>query len=59
MKPLQLVDLQTQYQKIESEINAAVLGVLRSCAFINGPDVGAFREEFEQYLGVKHVIPCA
>jgi dTDP-4-amino-4,6-dideoxygalactose transaminase len=59
MKPLQLVDLQTQYQKIEHEINEAVLGVIRTAAFINGPEVKAFQEEFEQYLGVKHVIPCA
>ncbi len=27
--------------------------------FIGGPKVNAFRENLEQYLGVRHVIPCA
>lgn len=59
MKPLQLVDLQTQYQRIDNEVNDAILNVLKSCAFINGPEVKYFQEDFEKYLGVKHVIPCA
>src|SRR5699024_12354826 len=28
-------------------------------AFVNGPEVHAFQKELEEYLGVKHVIPCA
>jgi dTDP-4-amino-4,6-dideoxygalactose transaminase len=32
---------------------------LDNTAFINGPEVKAFQSELEQYLGVKHVIPCA
>lgn len=59
MKNLQLVDLKTQYEKIESEVNAAVLNVLKSTAFINGPEVKSFQAEFENYLDVKHVIPVA
>ena len=54
-----MVDLQSQYQHIKSEIDAAVLGVVQSCAYINGPEVKAFEEELESYLNVKHVIPCA
>lgn len=59
MKNLQLVDLKTQYEKIEEEVNTAVLNVLKSTAFINGPEVKSFQAEFEDYLNVKHVIPCA
>jgi UDP-2-acetamido-2-deoxy-ribo-hexuluronate aminotransferase len=59
MRPLQMVDLKTQYQKIKSEIDAAVLGVLESCAFINGPHVQRFTDALAKYHGVKHVIPCA
>ena len=59
MKNLQLVDLKSQYQKIENEINEAVLNVIRSTAFINGPEVQNFQSDFENYLHVKHVIPCA
>ncbi|MGL4597753.1 MAG: DegT/DnrJ/EryC1/StrS family aminotransferase [Bacteroidia bacterium] len=54
-----MVDLFGQYEKIQSEIDAAVLGVIRSSAFINGPEVKSFKAELETYLGVKHVIPCA
>lgn len=54
-----MVDLKRQYEKIKPEVDAAVLRVLESTAFINGPDVAAFARELEAYLGVKHVIPCA
>lgn len=58
-KKIQMVDLLSQYEKIQPEIDAAVLGVIRSSAYINGPEVKAFKTELEHYLGVKHVIPCA
>ena len=54
-----MVDLGSQYEKIQNEIDAAVLDVVRSTAYINGPEVKLFQEELEAYLGVKHVIPCA
>lgn len=56
---IQMVDLQSQYAKLQEEIDAAVLEVIRSAAFINGPAVREFQASLEQYLGVKHVIPCA
>lgn len=56
---IQMVDLQSQYAKLQEEIDAAVLEVIRSAAFINGPAVRDFQAHLEQYLGVKHVIPCA
>ncbi|HUC83355.1 MAG TPA: DegT/DnrJ/EryC1/StrS family aminotransferase [Flavisolibacter sp.] len=59
MRPLQMVDLKTQYQKIKSEVDAAVLQVLESSAFINGPQVKSFTDALAAYHGVKHVIPCA
>jgi len=54
-----MVDLFGQYQKIQKEIDEAVLNVIRSSAYINGPEVKTFQAEFEKYMGVKHVIPCA
>lgn len=59
IRKIQMVDLVTQYEKIKDEVDAAIAGVLRSAAFINGPEVKAFQAELEQYLNVKHVIPCA
>ena len=59
MKKIQMVDLQSQYYKIKADVDNAVLNVLDSAAFINGPEVKSFQNELEQYLDVKHVIPCA
>lgn len=59
MEKIQMVDLGAQYRKMQEEIDAAVLSVIRSTAYINGPEVKGFQEELEQYLKVKHVIPCA
>lgn len=54
-----MVDLKGQYQQISEEIDQAVLDVVRSTQYINGPEVKLFSEELANYLGVKHVIPCA
>jgi UDP-2-acetamido-2-deoxy-ribo-hexuluronate aminotransferase len=59
MNPIQMVDLKSQYQNIQNEIDQAVIDVIRSTAFINGPEVKKFQQSLEAYLGVKHVIPCA
>jgi UDP-2-acetamido-2-deoxy-ribo-hexuluronate aminotransferase len=59
MRKIQMVDLIGQYEKIQPEIDKAVLDVIRSSAYINGPEVKSFQAELEKYLGVKHVIPCA
>ena len=54
-----MVDLLGQYQKIKSEIDKAVMDVIASSAYINGPEVKSFQKELEDYLHCKHVIPCA
>jgi len=59
MKKIQMVDLKTQYQQIKTEVDAALMNVIENAHFINGPDVQLFQKELEEYLGVKHVIPCA
>lgn len=59
MKKIQMVDLLSQYEKIQSEVDQAISNVVRSSAYINGPEVKSFQAELEKYLGVKHVIPCA
>lgn len=58
MKKIQMVDLKSQYQKIKPEVDSAIEEVIESTSFINGPAVKKFQEHLEQYLGVKHVIPC-
>ncbi len=54
-----MVDLVTQHQKIQTELEEAILSVVRSAAYIKGPEVKNFETELEQYLGAKHVIACA
>lgn len=59
MSEIRMVDLVTQYHKIKEEVDQAVINVVESSAYINGPEVKSFQAELEQYLNVKHVIPCA
>ena len=54
-----MVDLKGQYERIKERVNTSVINVIESTAFINGPEVHQFQKELEDYLGVKHVIPCA
>jgi len=59
MRPIQMVDTQTQYQKIKTEINSAIQQVLDSSAYINGKIVQEFAGNLAKYLDAKYVIPCA
>lgn len=59
MQKLQMVDLKRQYQKIKPEVDAAIQNVIESTMFIGGDEVKQFSTELAEYLGVKHVIPCA
>ncbi len=54
-----MVDLQAQYLRMKPEMDRAVMEVLASTQFIGGPAVKRFQQSLEEYLGVKHVIPCA
>jgi UDP-2-acetamido-2-deoxy-ribo-hexuluronate aminotransferase len=58
-RKIPMVDLKTQYRKIQSEVDEAIREVIDSTAFINGPAVKEFQADLERYLDVKHVIPCA
>lgn len=58
MQKIEMVDLPGQYRKIEAEIDAVVKKVITSAAFINGPEVAAFRRSLESYLGAAHAVTC-
>jgi len=59
MKNIKMVDLKGQYNKIKVQIDAAVIQTIESTSFINGPIVNEFASSLENYLDVKHVVPCA
>ncbi len=54
-----MVDLKSQTQKIKQEIDASIADVINNTEFINGSQVKKFQQQLENYLGAKHVIPCA
>lgn len=59
MKKIQMVDLKGQYEKIKERVDSSIMNVIETTAFVNGPEVHQFQKELEEYLDVKHVIPCA
>ncbi|RXK62465.1 DegT/DnrJ/EryC1/StrS family aminotransferase [Lacibacter luteus] len=59
MRPIQMVDLKQQYLAIKQEVDVAILDVLDSTAFIGGKPIQDLAAGLNDYLGVKHTIPCA
>jgi dTDP-4-amino-4,6-dideoxygalactose transaminase len=59
MRQIQMVDTQTQYQKIKKEVDQAIKEVIDSSAFINGKIVQDFALNLARYLDAKYLIPCA
>ncbi len=58
MKKIQMVDLVSQYEKIKPTVLPLIEDIMSKAQFINGPEVAAFKNELQEYLDVKHVIPC-
>jgi dTDP-4-amino-4,6-dideoxygalactose transaminase len=52
-------DLHAQYLDIKAEIDAAIAEVIRTSAFIRGPFVDRFEEEFARAIGIEHCVSCA
>lgn len=59
MRPIQMVDLQRQYQRIKEEVDASLAEVLESAAFIGGKKVEAFAKNLAAYHKINYAIPCA
>lgn len=56
---MQFRDLKQQYQVLKSDIDAAMLNIAASGAYIMGPQVKELELQLAQYVGVKHCITCA
>jgi len=52
------LDLSRQYAQIGDEMAAAVQKVLASGAYIGGPAVKTFEQEFANYIGVSDCVGC-
>ncbi|MDD3477231.1 MAG: DegT/DnrJ/EryC1/StrS family aminotransferase, partial [Sulfurimonas sp.] len=56
---INLIDLQAQYKKYESEINSEVMEVFNSAQFIGGEKLNTLEKGLEAYTGAKHAIGCS
>ncbi|MBY3253162.1 DegT/DnrJ/EryC1/StrS family aminotransferase [Rhizobium laguerreae] len=56
---IKFLDLHAQYLSIKSDIDDAIAKVLASSAFIGGPNVKEFEQEFADYLGAEFCIGVA
>lgn len=56
MSRIPFLDVPAIYAELRDEIDAAVSSVMASGAYILGPEVGAFEEEFAAYCGTRHAI---
>jgi len=50
------LDLKAQYNQIKNEIDQAISDVINSSAFILGPSVKRFEENFAGFCGCKHAV---
>src|ERR1700723_92902 len=51
-----LLDLQSEYAVLRSEILPALDRVCRNSSFVQGPEVEVFEREFADFCGVKHCV---
>lgn len=59
MKPIPMVDLGVQYERLRSELDPAIGEVMAGTRYILGPNVNALEGELADYLGVPYAIGCA
>jgi dTDP-4-amino-4,6-dideoxygalactose transaminase len=58
VNPIPPLDLTQQFKSIGDEVNIAVLAVLASAQYINGPIVEGFEQQFAQYIGTDACVSC-
>ncbi|MEO5905994.1 MAG: aminotransferase class I/II-fold pyridoxal phosphate-dependent enzyme, partial [Saprospiraceae bacterium] len=59
MENIQMVDLQSQYHRLKSQMNERIISCIESGAFIHGKEVKTFESELSKFLEGAHVIACA
>lgn len=57
--PLPFIDLQAQRARLGPALEEAMLKVVRSGAYILGPEVAEFERQLAAYCGAKHVVSCS
>jgi len=57
--PIPFIDLASQRARLGSRIDEAVMSVVNSCRFINGPEVAVLEQQLAAFAGVEHVVACS
>ena len=52
-------DLYAQYLSLKPEIDDAIARTIQNSAFVRGPEVELFEENFAKLMGVDHCVSCA
>ena len=52
-------NLYAQYLSLKAEIDEAIARTIEASAFVRGPEVELFEENFASLMGVKHCVSCA
>lgn len=53
---MQFIDLQAQYQRRQSQIDAAIARVLAHGNYLFGPEITELENQLASYVGVKHCV---
>jgi dTDP-4-amino-4,6-dideoxygalactose transaminase len=53
------IDLGSQYARIQDDVEAAVLKIMRSGQYILGPEVEELEQQLAAFVGTKHAVSCA
>ncbi len=53
---MKFIDLKTQYQRAQSEIDSAIQAVLEHGQYVMGPEVAAMEKRLADYVQVEHCI---
>jgi UDP-2-acetamido-2-deoxy-ribo-hexuluronate aminotransferase len=56
---MQFIDLKTQYQRYQAEIDERIHQVLAHGRFIMGPEIGEIETALAEYVGVSHCLTVA
>jgi dTDP-4-amino-4,6-dideoxygalactose transaminase len=59
MTTVPFADLHAQYLSIKDEIDSAIAAVIAKSAFVRGPFVEAFEEDYAKAMEAKHCVSCA
>ena len=59
MTTVPFADLHAQYLSIKDEIDGAIAAVIAQSAFVRGPFVEAFEEDYARAMEAEHCVSCA